>query len=116
MCVCKKLILCEFIDVPRSYFHVLPRFYSHASPHTFSCAFSQFSYGPNHHSYGFDSRENHFEPRCFSYGLCPRRGDRFSRRSGFPAGGSYTHFELRHLDVLRFPCRGSCSTRPSGEV
>jgi hypothetical protein len=38
----------EFFDFP-------PRSYSHASPHTFSDAFSQFSYGPNHRSYGFGS-------------------------------------------------------------
>jgi hypothetical protein len=39
-----------------------------------------------------------------------------AHRLGFPAGGSYTHFELRHLDGPRFPRRGSCPTRPSGEV
>jgi hypothetical protein len=44
----------EFIDFPpHSYSHVLPRFYSRASPRTSSRAFPQFSYGPNHHSYGF---------------------------------------------------------------
>jgi hypothetical protein len=44
----------EFINFPsRSYSHVSPRFYSHAFP--------QFSYGPNHRSYGFSSRENQFE-------------------------------------------------------
>jgi phage FluMu protein Com len=35
--------------------HVPPRFYSRASAHTFSRVFSQFSYGPNHRSYGFSS-------------------------------------------------------------
>jgi hypothetical protein len=36
----------EFIDFsPHSYFR--------ASPHTTACAFPQFSYGPNHRSYGF---------------------------------------------------------------
>jgi hypothetical protein len=44
----------EFFDLPsRSYSHVLPRSYSHASSRTSSCALSHFSYGPNHHSYGF---------------------------------------------------------------
>jgi hypothetical protein len=44
----------EFIDFPpRFYSHVTPRFYSCASPRTSSRAFSQFSYGPNHRSYGF---------------------------------------------------------------
>jgi hypothetical protein len=46
----------EFIDFPpHSYSHVLPRIYSRASPHTSSRAFPQFSYGPNHRSYGFGS-------------------------------------------------------------
>jgi hypothetical protein len=44
----------EFIDFPhRSYSHVPPRFYSRASPHTSPRAFPQFSYKPNHRSYGF---------------------------------------------------------------
>jgi hypothetical protein len=107
----------EFIDfLPRSYSHVPPHFYSRASPRTFSCAFSQFSYGPNHCSYGFGSRENHLEPRRFGYGPRPHCGGRFSRRPGFPAGGSYIHFEPRHLNGPRFPHRGSLSTRRSGEV
>jgi hypothetical protein len=29
--------------------------------------------------------------------------------------GSFPHFESRHLDGPRFPRRGSCPTRPSGE-
>jgi hypothetical protein len=83
----------EFIDfLPRTYSHVPPRFYSRASPRTSSRASPQFSYGPNHRSYGFGSRENHFEPRRFGYGPHPHRGDRFSRRPSFPAGESYTHF------------------------
>jgi hypothetical protein len=107
----------EFIDFPsHSYSHVPPHFYSRALPHTFSCALPQFAHGPNHRSYGFGLRENHFEPRRFSYGPCPRRGDRFSRRPGFPTGASFTHFELRHLDGPRFPHHGSRPTRPSGEV
>jgi hypothetical protein len=86
----------EFFDFP-------PHSYSRASPRTSSCAFPQSYYGPNHHSYGFSSRENHFEPRRFGYGLRPHRGDHFPRRPGFPVGGFHTHFEPRHLDGLRFP-------------
>jgi hypothetical protein len=33
----------------------LPRSFSRALPHTFSCALPQFAHGPNHHSYGFGS-------------------------------------------------------------
>jgi hypothetical protein len=115
----------EFLDLPpRSYFRVTPRSYSRALshiflsalPHTSSHALPQFSYGPNHHSYGFGSRENHFEPRRFGYGPRPHRGDRFPRRPGFPAGRSFTHFEPRQLDGPRFPHRGSRPTWPSGEV
>jgi hypothetical protein len=107
----------EFIDFsPRSYSHVLPRFYSRASPRTSSRAFTQFSYGPNHHSYGFGSRENHFEPRRFGYDPRPHHDDRFLRRPGFPAGGSYTHFEPSHLDGPCFPRHGSRPTQASGEV
>jgi hypothetical protein len=56
----------EYIDLPpRSYSRVLPRLYSRASSHTFSCVsprtsfrvLPQFTHGPNHHSYGFGSRE-----------------------------------------------------------
>jgi hypothetical protein len=57
-----------------------------------------------------------FEPRHFGYGPRPHRGDRFLHRPGFPAGGSFPHFELRHLDGPHFPHRGSRLTRPSGEV
>jgi hypothetical protein len=107
----------EFIDFPpHSYSHFLPRFYSRASPRTSARAFPQFSYGPNHRSYGFGPRENHFENRCFGCSPHPHRGDRFLRRPSFPAGGSYTHFEVRYLDGPRFPRRGSHPTRPSGEV
>jgi hypothetical protein len=64
----------EFIDVlPQSYSCIPPRSYSRASSRTFSCALArtstsaspQFAHGPNHHSYGFGSRENRLEPRCF---------------------------------------------------
>jgi hypothetical protein len=84
-----------------------PHSYSHASPLTSSCALSCFSYRPNHCSYGFGSQENDFMPRRFGYGPRPRRGDRFSRRPDFPAGGSYTHFEPRHLDGPCFLHHGS---------
>jgi hypothetical protein len=47
--------------------------------------------------------ENHFKPRRFGYGPRAHRGDRFPRRPGFPAGGSFIHFELRHLHGPRFP-------------
>jgi hypothetical protein len=115
----------EFIDfLPRSYPHVLPRFYSRASPRTFSRALShtsssallQFAHGPNHRSYGFGPRENLFEPRCFDYGPHPHRGDRFLRRPDFSAGGSFPHFEPRHLDGPHFLRHGLRPTRPSGEV
>jgi hypothetical protein len=107
----------EFIDfLPRSYSHFLPHFYSCASPLTSARAFPQFSYGPNHLSYGFGPRENRFEPRRFGYGPRPRHGDHFPCRPGFPVGGSYTHFGLRHLDGTCFPRHGSCLTRPNGEV
>jgi hypothetical protein len=85
----------EFFDFP-------PCSYSRASPHTSLCAFPQFSYGPNHRSYGFDSRENRFEPRRFDYGPHPHRDDHFSCRPGFPTRGFHTHFEPRHLDGPRF--------------
>jgi hypothetical protein len=58
----------------------------------------------------------HFEPRHFGCGPRSHCGDRFPRRPDFPAGGSYTHFESRHLDDPRELHRGSCPTRPSGEV
>jgi hypothetical protein len=46
----------EFINFPpHSYSHAPSHFYSRASPHTSSHVFPQFSYGPNHHSYGFGS-------------------------------------------------------------
>jgi hypothetical protein len=107
----------EFIDFPpHSYSHVPPRFYSRASPHTFSRALPQFTHGPNHCSYGLSPRENRFEPRRFGYDPCPHRGDHFPCRSGFPIGGSFPHFEPRHLDDPHFPRRGSRPTRPSGEV
>jgi hypothetical protein len=107
----------EFIDFsPRSYSHVPPRFYSRASPRTFSRVLPHFAHGPNHRSYGLGPRENRFEPRCFGYGPRSHRGDRFPRRPGFSVGGSFPHFEPRHLDGPRFPRHGSHPTQPSGEV
>jgi hypothetical protein len=106
-----------FIDFPsRSYSHVPPHFYSRASPRTSSSALPQFAHGPNHRSYGFGPRENRFEPRRFGYGPRPHRGDRFPRRPGFSIGGSFLHFEPRHLNGSRFSRRGSRPTQPSGEV
>jgi hypothetical protein len=55
-------------------------------------------------------------PRRFGYDPHPHCGNHFLRRPGFSAGGSFTHFEPRHLDAPRFPRRGSRPTRPSGEV
>jgi hypothetical protein len=106
----------EFIDfLPRSYSRA-SRTFSRALPHTSSSALPQFAHGPNHHSYGFGPRENCFEPRRFGYGPRPHRGDRFSRRPDFSAGGSFPHFEPRHLNGPRFPRCGSRPTRPDGEL
>jgi hypothetical protein len=104
----------EFIDFPpRSHSRVTPCSYSHALPHTSSCALCHFSHGPNHCSYGFGSRENNFVPRRFGYNPRFHRRDRFPRRPDFPAGGSHTHFEPRHLDDPCFPHHSSRPTRSS---
>jgi hypothetical protein len=55
-------------------------------------------------------------PRCFGNGPHPYRSDRFPRRPSFLDGGSYTHFEPRHLDGQHFPRCGSCTTWPNGEA
>jgi hypothetical protein len=55
-------------------------------------------------------------PRRFSYGRRPHRGDRFPRRHGFSTGGSYAHFEPRHLHGPCFLRRGSRPTGSNGEV
>jgi hypothetical protein len=55
-------------------------------------------------------------PRHFGYDPRPHHGDRFSRMHGFPAGGSYTHFEPRHLDSPHFSRHGSRPTGSKGEV
>jgi hypothetical protein len=99
----------EFSDFP-------PHSYSRTSPCTSSRALSHFSHGPNHGSYGFNSQENTFVHRCFGYGPHSHRGDRFPCRPSFPTGGSYTHFEPRHLDGPCFPRHGSHSTSSNGEV
>jgi hypothetical protein len=67
-------------------------------------------------SYAFGSRENCFETRRFGYSPHPHHVDCFPRRPDFPAGGSYTHFEPRHMDGSHFSCRGSRPTQSSGEV
>jgi hypothetical protein len=99
----------EFSDFP-------PRSYSRASPHTSSYALSHFSHGPNHHSFGFCSRENSFVPRRFGYNPRPHHGDHFPRRLGVPAGGSHTHPEARDLDGAHFPHRDLRPTGSNGEV
>jgi hypothetical protein len=55
-------------------------------------------------------------PRHFGYDPCPHCGDHFPRRHGFPAGGSYTHFEPRHMDGPHFLHRDSHPTGSKGEV
>jgi hypothetical protein len=80
-------------------------------PRTPSCVVSHFFHGPNHHSYGFGSRQNSFVPRCFGYGPRPHRGDRFPHSHGLLTRGTYTHFEPRQLDGPYFP---HCCSRPTG--
>jgi hypothetical protein len=120
-CFRRKRIERKRFDYARNSYHdefyyFLSRSFSHALPCTSSHALPQFAHGPNHHSYGFGSRENHFEPRCFGYGPRPHCGDHFLRRPVFPTGGSHTHFELRHLDGPCFPHHGSRPTQSSGDV
>jgi hypothetical protein len=98
------------------FFDFLPRSYYHALPHTSSHALSSFSHGPNHHSYGFGSRENSFVHRCFGYDPRPYCGDRTPCRPGFPAGWFHTYFEPRHLDGPRFPCRHSRPTHSNSDM
>jgi hypothetical protein len=99
----------EFIDF-------LPCSYSCSLSLSSSHALSHFSHGPNHHSYGFGSRENNFVPRRFGYGPHHHHGDHPPRWHGFLAGGSYTHFEPRHLDGPYFPHSGSRPTHSNGDV
>jgi hypothetical protein len=85
-------------------------------PCTSSHALSHFFHEPNHCSYDFGSRENSFVPRCFGHDPRSHCGDRPLHRHNFPAGGSYTRFELRHLDGPRFAHRDSCPTQSNDEV
>jgi hypothetical protein len=55
-------------------------------------------------------------PRHIGYGPRSHLGEHFPRRHGFPAVGSYTCLEPRHLDGPRFPHRGSYPTSSNGEV
>jgi hypothetical protein len=117
---CKRIEKRHF-DYAKNSYHdelidFLSRSYSCALSRTYSRTLPQFSHGSNHHSFGFGSRENRFVPRHFGYGPCPHHGDHFLCRSGFPAGGSYTHFQPRHLDGPCFLHRGSHPTQPSGEM
>jgi hypothetical protein len=99
----------EFIDFP-------PRSYSRSLSHISFHVLSYFSHGSNHHSYGFGSSENNFVFRLFGYISRPHRGDRTPRMYGFLAGGSYTHFEPRHLNGPHFPHRGSHPTGSKTEA
>jgi hypothetical protein len=49
--------------------------------------------------------------RRFGYDPHPHRGNCFPHRRGFPAGGSHTHFEPKHLDGS---CFSHCGSRPTG--
>jgi hypothetical protein len=112
-CFCRKRIQKRRFDYARNSYSDEFIDFLHRS---YSCAPSHFIHGTNHRSYGFYSRENNFVARCFGYGPRPHRGDRFLHRLGFPVGGSYTHFEPRHLDGPHFPHRGTCPTGSNGEV
>jgi hypothetical protein len=55
-------------------------------------------------------------PRRFGYSPHPHHYNRFPCRHGFPTGGSYTHFEPRHMDDSHFPYHGSHPTGSKGDV
>jgi hypothetical protein len=55
-------------------------------------------------------------PRHIGYSSHSHRGDRSPCKHDFPAGGSYTRFEPRHLDGPHFSYHGSRLTRSNGEV
>jgi hypothetical protein len=55
-------------------------------------------------------------PRHFGYDPRSYHGDCPPCRPNFSVGGSYTHFEPRHLDGPHFFRRDSCPTRSNGEV
>jgi hypothetical protein len=57
-----------------------------------------------------------FVPRRFGYDPHSHCGDRPPCRHDFPAGGSYTRFEPRHLDGPCFLHHGSCPTHSNGDV
>jgi hypothetical protein len=107
----------KFFDLLHHFYsHVTPHSYSCASPRTFSRDLSCFSHGPNHCSYGFGLRENRFKPRLFGYGPRPHCGDHFPRMPNFSTLGFHTRFEPRHLDGPRFLRHGSRPTHLNGEV
>jgi hypothetical protein len=101
------------VDYARNSYHddfidFLPHFSSHALP--------QFSYGPNHHSYGFGSRGSDLvhgrfdlDPRSH-HCVCP------PCRHDYPTRDVYSHFEPSRFDGPRFPHHGSCPTCSNGEV
>jgi hypothetical protein len=120
-CFQRKRIERRHFDYTRNsysdaFFDFPPRSFSHALPHTSSRVLPQFAHVPNHRSYGFGLRENHFVPRRFSYDPRFHCGEHFPHRPDFAVGGSRTHPELRHLNGPHFPRHGSCPTRPNGEV
>jgi hypothetical protein len=112
-CFCRKRIEKRRLDYARNSYRIEVIDFS---PCTSSHASFHFFHEPNHRSYDFGSRENNFVPIRFGYDPRSHRGDRFPFRHGFPAGGSYTHFEPRHSDDPHFLRRGSCSTGSNGEV
>jgi hypothetical protein len=112
-CFCCKRIEKMRFDYTRNSYHnefidFLSISYSHAP--------SRFFHRPNHRSYGFGSRENNFVPRRFGHDPCSHRGDHFPRRPGFLTGGSYAHFDPKHLDDPHFSHHGSRPIGSSDEV
>jgi hypothetical protein len=91
----------EFIDFP---------------PHISSRAPSCFSHEPNHHSYGFGSRESGLVSRRFGVDPCSHHGVSPPRRHDFSTRGLYSHLESSRFDNPRFFCHGSRPTRSNGEV
>jgi hypothetical protein len=85
-------------------------------PHFSSRAPSHFSHEPNHHSYGFGSRESGLVLGRFGVDPLSHRGVRPPHRHGFPARGVYSHFEPSRFDGPGFPRHGSRPTRSNGEV
>jgi hypothetical protein len=112
-CFRHKRIEKMHLDYARNSYH---NEFTNFLPRTPSRVASQFFHGPNHHSNGFGSRDNSFLPRRFGYGPRPHRDNHFPHRHGFPTGGSYTHFEPKHMDGPHFPRRGSRPTGSNGGV